>query len=152
MTNEMLRSDDTKPVRLWVALELSLSKWGLSAAVEGPPRKRVKTVAGGDYPALLEAVTEFKVRFKRPLEAPVVFCYEAGRDGFYPYRRLTELGHDVWVIDSASIEVSRHRRNAKSDGIDADKLVELMQRQAGGERRALRRLRRRGLPCRRSDE
>ncbi len=138
MTNEMLWSDATKPVRLWVALELSLSKWGLSAAVEGPPRKRVKTVAGGDYPALLEAVTEFKVRFKRPLEAPVVFCYEAGRDGFYPYRRLTELGHDVWVIDSASIEVSRHRRNAKSDGIDADKLVELMQRQAGGERRALR--------------
>jgi transposase len=42
------------------------------------------------------------------------------------------------VIDSASIEVSRHRRNAKSDGIDADKLVELMQRKAGGERRALR--------------
>ena len=54
------------------------------------------------------------------------------------YRRLTELGHDVWVIDLASIEVSRHRRTAKSDGIDADKLVELMQRKGGGERRALR--------------
>jgi hypothetical protein len=42
MTNEMLRSDDIKAVRLVVALELSLSKWGLSAAVEGQPRKRVK--------------------------------------------------------------------------------------------------------------
>jgi transposase len=117
---------------------MSLSKWGLSAAREGQPRKRVKTVTGGDYQALQEAVADFKARFKLPLGAPVVFCYEAGRDGFYPYRRLTELGHDVWVIDSASIEVSRHRRNAKSDGIDADKLVELMQRKAGGEQRALR--------------
>ena len=33
MTNEMLRTDDTKPVRLLVALEPSLSKWGLAAAV-----------------------------------------------------------------------------------------------------------------------
>jgi transposase len=48
------------------------------------------------------------------------------------------MGYTVWVIDSASIEVSRRRRNAKSDGIDADKLVELMQRKALGERRALR--------------
>jgi transposase len=86
----------------------------------------------------LEAVKEIKVRFKLPEDAPVVFCYEAGRDGFYPYRVLTALGYAVWVIDSASIEVSRHRRNAKSDGIDADKLVELMQRKAGGEQRALR--------------
>jgi transposase len=137
MTNEMLQKDDTKPGRLLVAIEMSLSKWGLSAAREGQPRKRVKTVTGGDYQALLEAVADYKERFKLSPEAPVVFCYEAGRDGFYPYRRLTALGHDVWVIDSASIEVSRHRRNAKSDGIDADKLVELMQRKAGGEQRAL---------------
>ena len=138
MTNAMLQQDDIKPGRLLVAMEMSLSKWGLAAAIEGEPRKRVKTVAGGDYGALLEAVADFKARFKLPLEAPVVFCYEAGRDGFYPYRRLTALGHTVWVIDSASIEVSRRRRNAKSDGIDANKLVELMQRKAGGEQRALR--------------
>jgi len=138
MTNEMLRKDDSKVGRLLVALELSLSKWRLSAAVEGVPRKRVKTVVGGDYMGLLEAVGELKERFKLGSEVEVVFCYEAGRDGFYPYRRLTALGHTVWVIDSASIEVSRHRRHAKSDGIDAEKLVELMQRKAGGEARALR--------------
>jgi transposase len=68
----------------------------------------------------------------------VVFCYEAGRDGFYPYRRLTEAGHEVWVIDSASIEVSRRQKQAKSDGIDGDKLAELMQRKARGEKKALR--------------
>ena len=138
MTSEMLQKDDTKTGRLLVAIEMSLSKWGLAAAVEGQPRKRVKTVVGGDYRALLEAVADFKARFKLTPDAPVVFCYEAGRDGFYRYRRLVEWGHAVWVIDSASIEVSRRRRNAKSDGIDADKLVELMQRKAGGEQRALR--------------
>jgi len=138
MTSEMRQKDDTKTGRLLVAIEMSLSKWGLAAAVEGQPRKRVKTVVGGDYRALLEAVADFKARFKLSPDAPVVFCYEAGRDGFYPYRRLVEWGHAVWVIDSASIEVSRRRRNAKSDGIDADKLVELMQRKAGGEQRALR--------------
>ncbi len=68
----------------------------------------------------------------------MVFCYEAGRDGFFPYRRLTDLGHEAWVIDSASIEVSRRQRQAKSDGIDLDKLMELMQRRARGELKALR--------------
>jgi len=43
MTKPMLQSDDTKPGRLLVAMEMSLSKWGLAAAVEGQPRKRVKT-------------------------------------------------------------------------------------------------------------
>ena len=138
MMKQMLQNDDTKAERLLVAMEMSLSTWRLAAMREGQPRKRVKTVAGGDYLALLEAVADFKARFKLDAAAPVVFCYEAGRDGFYPYRRLTELGYTVWVIDSASIEVSRKQRHAKSDGIDADKLAELMQRKAGGEQRALR--------------
>ncbi len=149
MANEMLQKDDSKTGRLLVAIEMSLSKWGLAAAVEGQPRKRRKTVEGGDFQALLNAVADFKARFKLSPDAPVVFCYEAGRDGFYPYRRLVELGHTVWVIDSASIEMSRHRRNAKSDGIDADKLVELMQRKARGEQRALRVVR---VPDERSED
>lgn len=42
------------------------------------------------------------------------------------------------MIDSASIEVSRRKRQAKSDGIDGEKLAELMQRKARGEQKALR--------------
>mgnify|MGYP000750598829 CR=1 FL=1 len=42
-------------------------------------------------------VAEASERFKLPAQTPLVFCYEAGRDGFYPYRRLTEAGHAVWV-------------------------------------------------------
>ncbi|MGH8655475.1 MAG: IS110 family transposase [Gammaproteobacteria bacterium] len=128
------KTTDTQAPRLLVAMEMSLKTWRLAMAVEGQPRKRVKTVEAGHYLELVQAVAKAKVRLKRPEETKGVFCYEAGRDGFHPYRRLTELGHEVWVIDSASIEVSRKRRRAKSDGIDADKLSELMQRQARGEK------------------
>jgi len=144
MTNQMLQTnhinsqDQSHSPRLLVAMEMSLKKWGVALAVEGHPRKRVKTVAGGNYLALLKSVEEAKQRFELSADTPVVFCYEAGRDGFYPYRCLTELGHEAWVIDSASIELSRRRRQAKSDGVDLDKLMDLMQRKARGEAKALR--------------
>ncbi|MBS1222045.1 MAG: family transposase, partial [Proteobacteria bacterium] len=143
MTNEMLQPNATNtlasaPTRLLVAMEMSLKTWRLVMAPEGAIRKRVKTVEAGNYLAVEQAVAEAKARFHLAAETPVVFCYEAGRDGFYPYRRLTAEGHTVWVIDSASIEVSRRRKQAKSDGIDGDKLAELMQRQARGEPKALR--------------
>ena len=94
MTNPMLQTNDTAStpqatIVLLVAMEMSLKTWRLVMAVKGQPRKRVKTVDGGDYPALLKAVEEVKERFQLPAETPVIFCYEAGRDGFYPYRRLT---------------------------------------------------------------
>lgn len=138
MTNEMLQENHTKPARLLVAMEMSLKTWRLAMSGEGQVRKRVKTIEAGNYVTLLAAVTEAKVRLKLAEDAGVVLCYEAGRDGFYPYRRLTTEGHEVWVIDSASIEVSRRRKRAKSDGIDADKLSDLMQRRARGEKKALR--------------
>ncbi len=144
MANQVLQPNNNNPQGqahtpcLLVAMEMSLKQWGVALAVEGQLRKRVKTVAGGDYLTLLKAVEEAKQRFGLSADTRVVFCYEAGRDGFFPYRRLTELGHEVWVIDSASIEVSRRRRQAKSDGVDLDKLAELMQRRARGELKALR--------------
>jgi transposase len=143
MTNEMLPTNDTNitvtlAIRLLVAMEMSLKTWRLVMVPEGGTRKRVKTIEAGNYLALEQAVADARERFKLPAETPLVFCYEAGRDGFYPYRRLTEVGHEVWVIDSASIEVSRRRKQAKSDGIDGDKLAELMQRKVRGEQKALR--------------
>lgn len=118
MTNEMLQTNDTNTsatltTRLLVAIEMSLKTWRLVMAPEGGTRKRVKTVEAGNYLALEQAVADARERFKLPAQTPLVFCYEAGRDGFYPYRRLTEVGHEVWVIDSASIEVSRRRKQAK---------------------------------------
>jgi transposase len=104
----------------------------------GGAKRRYQTVSGGDYLALSEAVLKAKRKLGLAEDAPVILCYEAGRDGFYPYRRLTESGYRVYVIDSASIEVSRRKRRAKSDGIDVTQLIELLNRYEGGEKKALR--------------
>ena len=45
-------------------------------------------------------------------------CYEAGRDGFWLRRWLLEQGIDNMVVDSASIEVNRRARRAKTDRLD----------------------------------
>ena len=43
-------------------------------------------VAAGDTAALLECIAKAKRRFGLPADAPVVSCYEAGRDGFWLHR------------------------------------------------------------------
>ena len=93
MTNEMLQTNDTNTSaaltpRLLVAMEMSLKHWRLVMSPEGGTRNRVKTVEAGNYLELRKAVADARERFKLPTQTPLVFCYEAGRDGFYPYRRL----------------------------------------------------------------
>ena len=61
-------------------------------------------------------------------------CYEAGRDGFWPHRWLTQLGVTNLVVDSSSIEVPRRARRAKTDRLDGEKLLRLLLRHWGGER------------------
>ena len=65
----------------------------------------------------------------------VVSCYEAGRDGFWAYRFLVSEGVENRVVDSSSIEVNRWKRRAKTDRMDAGKLVEMLRRYEGGEKR-----------------
>lgn len=45
----------------------------------------------------------------------MVSCYEAGYDGFWLHRALTEAGIENRVLDPASIPVDRGRRRAKTD-------------------------------------
>jgi hypothetical protein len=42
-----------------------------------------------------------------PADAPVVSCYEAGRDGFWVHRALLTFGVENIVVDSASIQENR---------------------------------------------
>ena len=76
-----------------------------------------------------------KARFGLGLEAPVRSCYEAGRDGFWLHRWLLAHGIANVVVDSSSIEVNRRARRAKTDRLDAGKLVHLLMRWAQGERK-----------------
>jgi transposase len=65
----------------------------------------------------------------------VVSCYAAGRDGLWIHRALQQRGICNRVVDSASIEVNRRARRAKTDRLDALKLVRMLVRVCYGERK-----------------
>lgn len=126
---------------LLVAFELSQREWKLAMTSGFGPQPWVKTIAAGDFAALRTVLTTARTRFGLSATAPVVSCYEAGRDGFWIHRALTAHGLVNHVIDSASIEVNRRAKRAKTDQIDAVKLVALLVRVWHGEHRAWREVR-----------
>ena len=65
----------------------------------------------------------------------MVSCYEAGRDGFWIHRYLESQGIENLVVDSASLEVNRRKRRAKTDRIDVAKLMRMLLRYWGGEKK-----------------
>lgn len=75
-----------------------------------------------------------KAHFGLPAHAAVRSCYEAGRDGFWLHRYLRSRGVANDVVDSSSIEVNRRARRAKSDRLDACKLVTMLLRADASER------------------
>ncbi len=52
--------------------------------------------------------------------------YEAGRDGFWPHRYLLAKEMENLVVDSASIEVNRRAKRAKTDRLDGGKLLRML--------------------------
>ena len=90
-------------------------------------------MSAGDLPRLQQEIVKAKKRFGLAADAQVLSCYEAGRDGFWLHRYLKAAGLENIVVDSASIEVNRRQRRAKSDLLDAGKLVNMLLRYHGGE-------------------
>jgi transposase len=133
--NTALRGQDTTIVgRLYVAFELGDRSWKLSLGdgVRAPSRC---TVAAGDTTAVLIAIAKAKARCHLAINCPVRSCYEAGRDGFWLHRWLSDQSIVNLVVDPASIEVNRRARRAKTDRLDSDKLLSMLMRYYGGERR-----------------
>jgi hypothetical protein len=85
--------------------------------------------------ALEWEIQQAKKRFGLPEAAPVLSCYEAGRDGFWLHRYLMVSGIENLVVDSASIEVNRRAKRAKTDRLDVGKLVTMLIRYHSGEKR-----------------
>src|SRR5262245_36148858 len=120
---------------LYLALELSQDKWLLAAATQAAQKPRFRSLPARDLPRLHEEIAKAKQRFGLPTDAAVCTCYEAGRDGFWLHRALTSRGINNVVVDSGAIEVNRRRKHVKSDPIDAAKLLKLLCRYHGGERK-----------------
>ena len=120
---------------LYLAFELSNQEWKLGFTVGLGQPARQRKIAAGDTTALKQEITLAKQRFNLPADAAVVSCYEAGRDGFWLHRFLESEHITNLVVDSASIEVSRRGKHAKTDRLDVEKLLTMLLRYHGGEAR-----------------
>jgi transposase len=98
----------------------------------------VRSLLAGDVDRLAEEVARAKHRFGLASDAPVISCYEAGREAFWLHRYLVAHGIDNRVIDSSSIEVNRRARRAKTDRLDLGGLLNLLARFLAGDRRVWR--------------
>jgi len=120
---------------LYMAIELSNAGWKLSFTVGLGQAPRLRSLTARDLTGLLEEIRLSKMRFGLPESAPVVSCYEAGRDGFWLHRYLSAQGVTNLVVDSASIEVNRRRRRVKTDRMDVGKLLTMLIRYVQGEKK-----------------
>jgi transposase len=118
---------------LYVALELGWDSWKLGFTTGVGPAPRRREMPARDTARLALEIAEAKRRLKLPADCPVVSCYEAGRDGFWLHRWLVAQGVQNVVVDSASIEVNRRQRRAKSDRLDVEKLLSMLLRYRNGE-------------------
>lgn len=119
---------------LYLALDLGWTQWHLAFTTEVGQKPRLRTVQARDLSALQEEIRRAKERLNLPAQARVASCFEAGRDGFWLHRYLLSIGVESRVVDSSSIEVSRRRRRAKTDRLDAIKLVAQLLRHEAGEK------------------
>ncbi len=118
---------DTKT--LYVAFELGEKEWKLAMSTDLEARPRLRTLRARGTTRLLEILEQEQQRLGA---VRIASCYEAGRDGFWLDRFLHAHGIESRIVDSASIEVRRRSRRVKTDRLDAQKLLTMLQREALG--------------------
>lgn len=118
---------------LYVSFELGVDEWKLGFSPDLGTKSRVRVIPARDLTRLAREIVVAKQWFGLPAIAAVRSCYEIGRDGFWLHRHLTSTGIDNRVVDSASIEVNRRQRRAKSDRLDVRKLLGMLIRYHAGE-------------------
>lgn len=123
---------------LAVSLELSKGSWKVALHDGRREKPAIHTVSGEAAEARLGQVVGVieATRKQWGLAAGwrVVVSYEAGQDGFWIHRALGKLGYEVLIVDPASIPVERRARRAKTDRLDAIKLVMSLRAWLRGER------------------
>src|SRR5207245_11536686 len=112
--------------------------WKLGFTVGWGQRPRIRQVPAGARDLVWAEIAEAKRRFHLGADAPVISCYEAGRDGFWLHRALVAQGVTNHVVDSSSIEVNRRARRAKTDRLDLAGLLNLLARYLLGDQRVWR--------------
>ena len=80
--------DNTPEAVLFMAFELSENTWKLGFSLGHGHKPRERTMAARDLKRLLDEVAHAKARFGLCATAPVVSCYEAGREGFWLHQQF----------------------------------------------------------------
>jgi transposase len=106
-------------------MELSKNSWLLGIQFPDRQKASVYPIKGGDSQGLMTKLFAAydrwaKVSGKKP---SIILCYEAGYDAFWLARLLKARGIACLVVDSASMQVNRRSRRAKTDRIDLGKLL-----------------------------
>ena len=123
---------------LAVSLELASKSWkvGLddgkrnSPAVHGVNHAKPE----GRLEEAIAVIEKAKRKWGLAPGVRVVVVYEAGQDGFWIQRALSERGYEALVVDAGSIPVERKSRRAKTDRLDAIRLVVTLRAWLRGER------------------
>jgi transposase len=123
---------------LAVSLELASKGWkvGLddgkrkSPAVHGVAHAKPE----GRLEEVIAVIDQTKKQWGLAPGVRVVVVYEAGQDGFWIQRALSARGYEALVVDAGSIPVPRRARGAKTDRLDAIRLVRALRGWLRGER------------------
>jgi transposase len=109
---------------LVIVVELSEKSWLVAGLIPGVERHRKKKMDPGAEKllGLLERQRGEAVKAGRPITR-IAVAYEVGRDGFWLARWLESRGIETRVIHSTSVAVSREKRRAKTDRVDAEMLL-----------------------------
>ena len=135
MSEGSSKANDAEGTRLYLAFELGEKEWKLGFSLGLGQKPRERTIGAGDVKALQAEIGLAKKRLGLAESAEVQSCYEAGRDGFWLHRYL--VAHQVanLVVDSASIEVNRRAKRAKTDRLDVGQLLKMLIRYQAGEKK-----------------
>src|SRR3954452_23270098 len=109
---------------VYVVFELSKTRWQLGVLLPGSEKLSRYPIAGGDLTALASGLARCRAQAARSGKpVRVLSCYEAGLDGHWLHRWLTDQGVINHEIDPSSIEGSRRARRAKSDRLDLERMM-----------------------------
>lgn len=113
---------------LLASLELSQSKWLLTVLQPLTRRFSKFSIKAGETGALLEKLRQQQAKAERQAKSSLklVTIYEAGLDGFWLHRVLSEAGIENHVVDAGSIAAPRRSKRAKTDRLDGEVLIRVL--------------------------
>ena len=119
----------------FMAIELSKMGWVVAMLTPLSNKISLRSIPCGAVEKLMEIVDQTINRVMQTTGelVQVVSCYEAGYDGFWLHRFLEARGIINHVLEAASLLVNRKARRAKTDRLDAEKLVRVLMAYCRGE-------------------